>query len=81
MEKLSEKNVNLTLLVETTRLRLTVIIWVLLEGCDRPTCILEGELLARIHWQLPCSVHLPDEVHMSSALLRRYQSLRSKDAA
>lgn len=79
MEKLSEKNVNLTLLVETVRL--TVIIWVLLEGCDRPTCILEGELLARIHWQLLCSGHLPDEVHMSSALLRRYQSLRSKDAA
>lgn len=77
MEKLSEKNVNRPLLVET--IRPTFIIWVLLEGSDCP--ILEEELLARIHWQLLCSVHLPDEVHMSSALFRRYQSLRSKDAA
>ena len=60
--------------------RLTVVIWLLLER----SCSSEGRgrqwKRASIHSQR-AGVYLPDWVHMSRALFRRYQSFISRDSA
>lgn len=80
MERLSEKNGNKTMetLVET--MRLTVFICFFLEGSD---CPVQKEQCksSSLQRQLLYNAHLPDKVHMSSALLRRYQSFLSREAA